>query len=417
MKNRHRIRFAVDNMLIHKGQMRAGILLYIITLLLFSFILAINNTSGSLREELEDCFFVKTDTVGGISFDAENYDRDNINKYINMLSEQDYIDTMGSWVTSPIKWQELCDMQNSRKKRIGELENGYAESIYMSIGTWDLFNFQLINGYIPKEAYKKLTCSKRDNLIYLGYGCRDIADIGDIIRLEGSNMDYLVAGFLERGQTMPIDELVYMGKFDLYATTPLDYEAIIVQNEMISGWSIFFSIDDDYSFDDVRYRLQLIGDYSNVDVTVYNIGEITLEAEQYMTPIKKYLWQLFYIIGVTACIVLACFQVINVLTRKSDYGILYSCGLDTGDLLYIVLFENAIKILIALMIEIPSFIYAVNCIIGNIESAEYNIIKTVLFNNVVAYTVIVGIILTVLSSIIPIILLSRYKPVELMEEK
>ncbi len=69
-----------------------------------------------------------------------------------------------------------------------------------------------------------------------------------------------------------------------------------------------------------------------MDVTVANIGSVLTDVERTLEPINKYLVQILIIVGFTACIVLTCFQVINMLLRKSELGILYASGIGLKDM-------------------------------------------------------------------------------------
>ena len=291
----------------------------------------------------------------------------------------------------------------------------YIETILMNANAWGLFEFQLSEGMEPQRQFE--TYGDDVSLLYLGSKLKGNLKVGDRIRTEDS--EWIIAGFLEQNSMIADSYIRWVDKFSLYTTLPLDYEVIEVNSSEAATLNdaFFFSVCDGYSYKDAKRAIIYVSEISDMDVTVANIGSVLTDVERTLEPINKYLVQILIIVGFTACIVLTCFQVINMLLRKSELGILYASGIGLKDMISIILWENALKLLYAVILLIPIFSFVS---FKYLESASYaikNSVTTVFVHEVLLPVGIISLVLVIVSSILPIVMIRRYSPVELMGTK
>lgn len=412
MKNRYRLKFAFDNMLLHAKQMLACVILYIITLLLFAVIIVMNKMTGGFREDVQAALKNDVSRLGYVSMDG-NYDYENQSAFIEYVRQLDGIETIGAWnigINQENNFSFLAAIQKSNKQNLdGEIpSDDYLEIIYMGMDAWNLFGFDLCEGIPPDENGNFDTTI----FLYLGYQYRDALNIGDILTSDNGNYTYKVAGFFDQGETIAVNDLYLLDKFYLYSACSLDYAVIAVAEEdFVSGF--YFSVSDGYSYDEVEKNIMILAENAHTYAALYKIDAVLTAAEKSLKPVNAYLIQLFIVVGFTACIVLTCYQTMNIIMRKSEYGIMYASGISTKDLLYMIVFENVIKMVISIIIMLPILTWMALKFFMVSYSAGY-IIRRVIAQNVIVMSMIVGIIITGLSSIIPILTIKRYSPVELI---
>jgi ABC-type antimicrobial peptide transport system permease subunit len=150
-----------------------------------------------------------------------------------------------------------------------------------------------------------------------------------------------------------------------------------------------------------------------MSVTVKNIGALLRAAEESMKPVNKYLIQILLVVGMTTCMVITCFQTMTIIMQKSDYGIMYANGFSNTDLIVIVFMENVIKMVLALLILFPIMLLLSRSVFTSSYQDRYTI-YTILFNNIGWKLILIGMGMTILSSIIPVATIKKYTPVELI---
>ena len=62
----------------------------------------------------------------------------------------------------------------------------------------------------------------------------------------------------------------------------------------------------------------------NISIAVKNLAAVMSSVESSTKDIRRYLLELFFIVAISACVSLTCYQSMHILTRKYEYGILYA---------------------------------------------------------------------------------------------
>lgn len=413
MKFRYKVKFTIDNMLLHSSQMKAGIVMNFITFLVFAIVVLINHTTGNFHKDTQAAFSEDISNVGYIYMDAEDYEG-NLT-YIEALHSQDYIATAGSFSTYEISgtdWDNISSKQSTNKRTYNEFLNAdtYTELIVINQNVFGLFDIRLKNGYEEaEEIYEKGYIP-----LYAGYQYKNMLHIGDV--LSAKEEKYMVAGYIKRNQDMPIDSLVEIDKFSLHTTTSLDYGIVAVTEYEPDYCNIYFGVKDGYNFSDVKYRLMLLAEREKVDIRVSNIASIVDEADESTKSIRKYLFDLFIIIAVSACVTLTCYQSMNILMRKYEYGILYANGFNETDMIFIIVMENFFKMIISIMLVIPILAIIANKFFETIYESQ-RILNKIIYQDALSAIILAGLVITAASSLFPVLLIKKNSASELIGDR
>ena len=407
MKIKYKIKFAIDGMLLHGRKLVGNIALCVLTILLIAVFFLMNEMNANLRKDLEetlknDCdkagYVIKNDIYGVESVTALD------------LMELECIDAAGEWHVLGCTLESLSSLREIQQNHVQEemnYEMGYLETIDLDATAWGMFRFSLCEGMEPGEvAYEQDM-----NVLYLGYQYKDKIPVGTVFSDETG--DYVVAGILDRGCTIPDESLHLLSKFSVSSAYSLDYAVINVLFQDSDVGITYFSVEDGYTFEDAADALQQLAKEKNISLTVSSIDAKLTTVEQSLKPINQYMVQILFVIGITLCIVFTCFQTVAIILRKSEYGILYANGATTRDLVDIIIIENVIKFLISIIIIIPLLLLIAKHFFV-ISYADSHVIQSIILKSISWRVLIIGFLVVIVSAIIPVHTIKKYAPVELI---
>ena len=123
--------------------------------------------------------------------------------------------------------------------------------------------------------------------------------------------------------------------------------------------------------------------------------------------------KLLVVITIVCLIIMICMQVTSILNNLSEYGILYANGYGIRKLCGMLIWENVIKMGVALII---SLIIAKKLIIRSFFGMSTMLeVYNDIYNNTVIYQMMgICVLIVILASIVPVFVLSNYKPIELI---
>lgn len=245
--------------------------------------------------------------------------------------------------------------------------------------------------------------------VYLGYEYRSIVEPGTILGTNSSGT-YIVAGILEPGMLMPKD-LNSLDVTDAAFFYSTDYGVLLVEEGVSTVETIF--IEKGYSFPEVQDAIQAAEKAEGISVRIVSLEALLDSYDLMLKPVNRYMQQMVLVVGLTVCILFTCYQTVSIIARKSDYGILYANGATTRDLVSIILIENLIKLLIALIIMIPVFLLLVQKVYA-LWAADQAMIQWIFWQKIVWKVLAAGLGMALLSSVFPIYTLTHYTPVTLI---
>lgn len=416
MKIRHRIKFTIDNISLHGKQVRAGIFMSFFAFLVLGVTIFIFKTTGQFQKDTQKAFTEDISSVGcvEISSDDEKKSLD----FIDRMRTQNYITMVGSiseFEISREEWNAVSTRQSVNKRVFDELRDAdtYTEVLFVQKDVFPLFDIKLKKGYedvntVMKKGYVPL---------YVGYKYQKDLKIGDILP-DSDDVEYMVAGYIDKNQSMPVNSMSTVDKFSFYTTTSLDYALISVVDWEPEAWgeNVYFEIADGYEFQDVKYRLTLLAGQQGVEVVVSNIAAVMDAADASTKSIRQYLLDLFVIVVISICVSLTCFQSMNILTRKYEYGILYANGFNETDMILIIVFEECFKMLVSLILVIPVLSIIAKYFFEAIYESQ-RILNQIMYQNVLPVLILAGLVITAISSAFPIMLIKKNSASELIGDK
>ena len=406
MKLKYQIKFALDIMLIYGKQLIGSIILGGFVFLLIAVLILMNEMNSNLRSELEIALRNDCKNTGYII--RNNIAVENLTSQVLSL---DCIDAAGVWQlysASDDCLETLKTIQGNHVQEEANVSEDYLELIGLDLSAWNMFDFKLCSGQTPDYAIN----NQEYKLLYLGYEYEKYVDVGTIFMSENDPNKYIVAGILGKGNKIAESDMHLLNKFSITSAYPLDYAVVMLYQTPISDYT-FFTVADGYSFAEAENNLIQLAKQNSTSVTIYSIDALLSAVERSLEPVNRYMIQIIIVVGMTVCIVFTCFQTMDVLMRQSEYGIMYANGATTRDLIGILLLENSIKMFLSFIITLPLLLLiSKTCFQANY--GDYYIIKAIILKSVSWKLGITGILIIMISSIIPISIIKKSAPVTLI---
>ncbi len=407
-----RLKFCLNGIEVRFREFWMCVGLLSVVLLVTALLFLMNELNRNLQDGLNRSFQEPFSRVGYFSLDDISITPEEEREFVEMVATTNSIKSVGSWgyyVCTIQELQFLTDIQGKHRFQAewGE-EEDYLEGINIYEGTWDLMQLELAEG-APPQNY---------NLdeyvpIYLGYQYRGTVEVGTVIKSENVNAkDYIIAGIFKKGLQFPTDTLYLMDKFTVFSSCPMDYAVVEVVKNLPSS-PIFFDLEEQAVFEDARTELQKLAKEKEWEITVSSLDAQMDLIDESLKPVQKYMLEIMVIVGLTVCIVVTCYQTVSIINRKSEYGILYANGATSRDLFSFIVLENLIKLLVAFIIMLPLLLLAARQVFGYNE-ANYIVVRQMLWAKVAWKAGIVGGIIMLVSSILPLYTMKSYTPVTLI---
>lgn len=252
--------------------------------------------------------------------------------------------------------------------------------------------------------------------LYLGYNLKEIP-IGteyNVMLGKQINLKFIVKGILAK-DTRIIDSTVFYGTdaflTDICYTTMDNLILAICNNSMQSDW--LYSIQKDADFESVENKIIDIADKYDLKV-YYGRGKDIFDSRKLATKdLNDTILQLFGLITIVCVIVMICMQITVILNNLSEYGILYANGYGISHLCFMQIIENVIKSIFAFIVaEVIARRLLLLSFAGTKSIAE---VCNDIYNHHIIYRMAaISFLIVVISSIVPVIVLKKYKPIELI---
>jgi len=257
--------------------------------------------------------------------------------------------------------------------------------------------------------------------VVVGYNLRKKFDIGDVINLS-SGKQCKVYGYLDKDDAMYHEQKLFGGWFnsDLYNLD--DSFVAIVENvedfSFFNWYYINFYVDEgDYNL--AKEEILKIAESDNINIQVINRGEEILEAQEDNNILHSPNLYILIVVLLVNIITITIMTITYVMIEKRQYGILSICTYSRRKISFLIIKQNAIIVYLAAIIA-----WAINQKLYNgsiiIKLADYpsNLhYKITLYSTMIILPLVLFLIaslIIVISSMIPVILINRYKIPELI---
>ena len=405
-----RLKFCLNGIEVRFREFWMCVGLLSVVLLVTALLFLMNELTRNLQDGLNRSFQEPFSRVGYFSLDDISITSEEEREFVEMVAATDSIRSVGAWgyyVCTIPEFQFLTDIQGKHRFQIGgEEEEDYLEEIIIYEDTWNLLQLELAEGGPPQNYNLDKYIP-----IYLGYQYRGTVEVGTVIKSENVG-DYIIAGIFKKDLQFPMDTLESMDKFSVFSSCSMDY-AVVEVVKVLPGMPVFFDLEEQAVFEDARTELQNLAKEKEWGITVSSLGAQMDLIDESLKPVQKYMLEIMVVVGLTVCIVVTCYQTVSIINRKSEYGILYANGATSGDLFSFIVLENLIKLLIAFIVMLPLLFLAARQVFTYNEM-DYIVVKQMLWAKVTWKAGIVGGIIMLVSSILPLYTMKSYTPVTLI---
>lgn len=413
MKLRNVLRLAADNVMAHIGQLIGNTVMAMVLLLLIAVLVIAHGVTSNIRRSLEKSGLKYIDNLGYLIVDDEL--PENAIEIVTGIEEVEA--ATYAWNTGRLSLDS--GLNEIRKIQNGNwvfVDSEYGSRIELEIIEADysisqLWKMELSEGTLPEE----LEFDETKTPIYLGYQYKDRIAVGTEYESNIEDTTYVVAGILKKGQTMPLESLDVMSKYDITEAHPLDYGVIeMAKIVRIHSDSLYFGVKDGVSFTKVKRKImQKLIEAGCGEVDVINIGSIIVSEEKSSKSMNSNIIQLIVLVGFTYCIVLICFQILGFISRQRDYGIMLAEGFSTQNIKQMILFENILKFFLAYS---ASMLAAWWLVLYYFDPDYWSqmAFRSIYWEMVAPILAGVSVLFVILATICPLIQFNRCSPVELM---
>ncbi|WP_027431396.1 ABC transporter permease family protein [Lachnospira multipara] len=257
--------------------------------------------------------------------------------------------------------------------------------------------------------------------VVVGYNLRNKFDIGDVINLS-SGKQCKVYGYLDKDDAMYHESDLFGGWFnsDLYNLDD-SFVAIVdnVEDYQFYNWHyINFYVDEgDYNL--AKEEILKIAESDNINIQVINRGEEILEAQEDNNILHSPNLYILIVVLLVNIITITIMTITYVMIEKRQYGILSICTYSRRKISFLIIKQNAIIVYLAAIIAwtINQKLYNGSIIIKLAYYPSNLPYKITLYSTMIILPLVLFLIaslIIVISSMIPVILINRYKIPELI---
>lgn len=257
--------------------------------------------------------------------------------------------------------------------------------------------------------------------VVVGYNLRNKFNIGDIIDSTIGNK-YKVYGYLAKDDAMYHEQKLFGGwsNSDLYNLDD-SFVAIVdnVEDFSFFNWYYINFYVDEGDFNLAKEEILKIAESYDINIQVINRGEEILEAQEDNNILHSPNLYILIVVLLVNIITITIMTITYVMIEKRQYGILSICTYSRRKISFLIIKQNAIIVYLAAIIA-----WAINQKLYNgsiiIKLADYpsNLpYKITLYSTMIILPLVLFLIaslIIVISSMIPVILINRYKIPELI---
>lgn len=268
--------------------------------------------------------------------------------------------------------------------------------IKMNVSGWDLCRTSLFKGSSPQQ----LTLNDNEVYCYLGYGFKDI-NIGETFSF-GPEKTAVVAGIFDKGQRWVRNNV---GR-DETSYYDCDYLALIlIPSDMefcYSGGFLTLSAKEGTDYKNVKEIVVDAFDRIGTEVSIISLSAAFDKFESMYEVSYAVMWKGLVIAVISAAMIQICMQMAELMEDRRRYGIYFANGMVSVKLAAIVVLKNAFNFVLAGVIAFA---------IG------YRFIDKpyIFFEMALSKIIIWQLIIFAVSQLVPVIMICRMKPTELMK--
>ncbi len=391
----------------------------IVVLSLVSFMISLNTFTNAMslytqidmvKEVLSNKYFDNLYTLRIDNLDGNEATTIlNIEQYISSLENT----KLGAFYETGEYFNELTTNQlylnkNSEiyKNTYREKSLGISEIIYINGEMLDFINSKITTEMLFDKTSEYLP-------IYVGSSYKDIISVGEILTMSRTSQKYIVKGYLEDEMWLNDDDFISFAPVSLNNKFMIPFSELD-KNDNITQLSVNGKIFASFNSNNVKQNINKINSYATSNNLKININSLNTSIENYKRDNEEIIKNnIFLSIMVGICSLTSIISAISivVLLRKKEYGIKIAFGLTKKKLIYSLISEVIIMELFAAIITF-TFVYLKTSMDQSVFNEVY--LRT-LGSSSILYLIIMLIIVCSLVLILPLFIINRYVPSELIK--
>lgn len=348
-----------------------------------------------------------------------DYTSDKINKLRIELFNIDGITSVGENPTlEPVlsNMNELHEIQSKYTDMKG-CDSGCIKGVFVNNTSLRCCNISLYSGELLEELNQDKDCY----YLYLGYNLKEVplgtqytipfAENGEkkeakvIVKgILSKNTEYINSNVITNTNTNTIisDE----------CSIHMDNYIMVVNNHYYSN-TFMYSVDSLYDIEQIDEQIDSIAKRNGLKVNLAHVSEIFKEKKESSHKLLKTILQLLSISTIVSITIMICMQVLLILNNLSEYGILCANGYRIKDISYMLLIENFIKTAIAYFVAVYLSAKIILYSFSTYADVQY-VFYDIFYNHVIIKVGVISVLIAIVSSIIPVFVLRKYKVVNLI---
>ncbi len=344
-------------------------------------------------------------------------ENDSLDTFRNELYGLEEIEGIGATQMPGPGYFGLEDIYKIQSKYMADLyDNGSKDWMYCTNieNTFiNALNIELESGEFVSDI------NQPDNVtyIYLGYNLRDIP-VGTEYNISTRNgeisIKLIVKGVLKKDSRM-INGDMFSNTDGFYSETcftQLDNVVVAVLNHSSSDlW--LFQYNENTDFETSKKKIEEVAEKYGIDVMVGNLSNIVEEKENTTKELNRTIIDLLVIAMIVSISIMICMQIMLIINNLSEYGILCANGFSIKDICIMLVLENIIKIAIAFIVGTFASWKLILFSFAGIEEMM-PVFNDIFFEYSILHVGLCSLGIILISSVIPVIMMSRYKVVDLI---
>ncbi len=292
-----------------------------------------------------------------------------------------------------------------------ELEDGKAwtKEEYLNYFEENTKHFSItLEGGTTRESYEGQWYG-----IYLGYNYMDVA-VGKKVTYKGKTIEVL--GHLKKNSIILRDTDIYNSK-DQYRGAvyySLDDSVLFLYAEQ-NHYQNLFRVKKGENINEI---CQELNKKYNKNHIIFEPVENVLDRCESENKEKMFIYlKLFFLISVVSLCAIICVELVSITNRMSEFGVMFAGGATNKDLLFIMVGEIILKLIMTIMLVfLTGFIWAGKNLLDVSEAnSDYFIqMKNLVIKIAFPKAVLGLLIVMIMGNVIPLFIVSRLKPVELL---
>lgn len=234
--------------------------------------------------------------------------------------------------------------------------------------------------------------------------------------IDDDTLTYEVVGRLaENSYWLDPDIYYVIDTPEIDANICLDNLVLLIDKTGVgsTGWT--FLLEDDASLDTFKQKIRDIEAKYNVRFEITALETVLSERMQADQQYNKYMRHFFPVLVFSVIVMTLCIQITEILKRKRQFGVYFSCGISIGEIRKIWMLTYFVKILISYCLACFFCIYIIkhSQLTGEMIKQE----MTVFSHYTAPKMGLLAILLYLLIMIVPANMISKMKPAELIKSE